>query len=359
MKIDKEIVKQMAVGSIILGAGGGGSAADGEETALSALELGAVELKSVDEFKDDDIVVTISGVGSPASKESFSTNEDYNLILKLLTEKLGRKPAALIPSEMGGSSSFGPFVAAAMNQIPILDAACNGRAHPLGTMGAMGLNEKQNYETIQAAIGGNPEKNRHIEMVATGSVSDTASLVRSAAVRAGGLVVVARNPVTVGYVKEHAAVGCYSQSIKLGKSYLEGKTADEKIKNVIDFLNGRIMCRGKITNYNLETRNGLDVGGFEIISDTKAEIAFWNEFMSVSVNGKRVYTFPDFMMTFDAETGLPVTTAEIENGKDVILTAASCKNLILGGGMYEKSSYKAVEEALEIDMFTYVKNLIK
>lgn len=358
MTIDRKTIEELATGGVILGAGGGGSKEMGMKAGLASLEYGEPKMIPIDELGDGDIVVTISGVGSPASKGAYIENSYYNRIIELITKELGQKPAALIPSEMGGSSSFGPFIASAINGIPILDAACNGRAHPLGTMGSMGLNETKGYKTIQAAMGGDPAEDHLIEMTVKGSVPDTASLVLSTAIRAGGLVVVARNPVPVKYVKEKAAVGCYTHSLEVGRAHIAGKTADEKIQNVADILGGKVLCKGEICGYKLETRNGLDVGGFCIADNKEYSIRFWNEYMAVDSEGERLFTFPDYMMTFDLETGEPVTTANIADGIKVAVVTAPRSSLILGGGMYEASGYRAVEDAIGIPMLQYVRDLV-
>ncbi|MBP1920126.1 DUF917 family protein [Youngiibacter multivorans] len=358
MTLDRKTIEELATGGVILGAGGGGSKEMGLKAGLASFEYGEPRMIQVDKLEDSDMVVTISGVGSPASKGAYIENSYYNKIIEILTEELGQKPAALIPSEMGGSSSFGPFIASAINGIPVLDAACNGRAHPLGTMGSMGLNETKGYKTIQVAMGGDPAADHMIEMTAKGSVPDTASLVLATAIRAGGLVVVARNPVPVKYVKEKAAVGCYTHSLEVGKAHMAGKTAMEKIKNVADALGGKILCQGEINSYMLETRNGLDVGGFIVNDGKEYSIKFWNEYMAIDCEGERLFTFPDYMMTFELEKGEPITTANITEGISVAVVTAPRTSLILGGGMFEASGYKAVEDAIGIPMLPYVQDLV-
>lgn len=355
MQINKKTIEELGYGGVILGCGGGGSMAEGVELAETALELNTPKVISIDELEDEELVVTISAVGSPSSTEKYVSNEGYNRILELITEQLGKKPAALITNEIGGASSFNPFITAAMNDLPILDAACNGRAHPLGAMGAMGLSEKAGYVTDQSAVGGKTETNAYVELVTKGSVRNTSSIVLAASIAAGGLVVVARNAVSIEYAKGHAAVEALSFSQNLGQAYLNGTTVDEKLLNVVNFLNGEIVVEGIIENYVLETTNGLDVGTFFVGSH---QLRFWNEYMTLDIDGVRKYTFPDFIMSFDKNTGMPITTAEIENGIEVVILASSHHNLLLGAGMFERSGYEAIEQALGVDILSYVQDLI-
>ena len=80
----------------------------------------------------------------------------------------------------------------------------------------------------------------------------------------------------------------------------------------------------------LVTRGGFD-SGVIVIGDY--ETAFWNEYMTLELGGKRLATFPDLIMTLDGGTGLPVTTAEIKEGQDVLLFVVPADRLILGEGM--------------------------
>lgn len=359
MIITESMLEPLGYGSLILGAGGGGSMRKGVQGAREALAAGPIELKTVDEFAADATVVTISGVGSPASKTSHVEGKDYLRAVELLEQKSDCRVGALIASEIGGSSSFGPFHCAAMKKLPILDAPCNGRAHPLGTMGSLGLAES-NAQTTHAACGGNAAESRYVEMVASGTVAQAASLVLSSAIQAGGVVAVARNPMPASYIRTHAAVGAYAQALKIGEAYLAGAAASAKIRNVADAIEGTIVAEGAVSDYRLETRNGLDVGSFSLSGTAKAITAYiWNEYMALDIDGGRAFTFPDFMMTFDARTGLPFTSAEIEEGRPCVLVAAPRANLILGAGMREASGYRAIEAALGIEMLRYCGDLLQ
>ena len=78
MIFDKESIQDLLIGSLLLGGGGGGCPKEGEERALSALKLGNVELITIDELKErsrDGCIVTISGVGSPASDTAYYSDD--------------------------------------------------------------------------------------------------------------------------------------------------------------------------------------------------------------------------------------------------------------------------------------------
>lgn len=363
--IRKEMIEPLLIGGAILGGGGGGSIEGGRETAMAAFSYGTPQMIAIEDLQDpDDIIVSVSAVGAPAAVDQFVKAEDYNRVVELMAKELPKKPVALITNEMGGGSTFNAFIQSASLGIPMVDAACNGRAHPLGTMGSMGLSEKAEYTSTQTAAGGDPAVNQYMEVVAKGSVKRTSSIIRSAAVQAGGLVVVARNPLPVSYIKEHAAIGSLTQALEVGKAYLAGDSPLEKIDNAVKFLGGKRICSGPVSEFELQTIGGLDVGSFTVAANaTEYKMTIWNEYMSLNeLKTGRIYTFPDLLMTFDAATGVPVTSAELARKRkslEIVIIAVPYKKLLLGGGMFEKSGYEAIEKAVGAEILSYVQELIR
>jgi hypothetical protein len=360
LKIDESKIEALAIGGLVLGGGGGGGMAHGIENAMLSLADGhQPEVIAVEDLPEGATVLTISAVGAPSSTEQYVVAEDYVKIIELLEKNYDLKVDALITNEMGGGSSFNAFIPAALKGIPMVDASCNGRAHPLGTMGAMGLAETTGYVTQQSAVGGNPETNKNVEIVTQGSVNATSTLVRQAAVEAGGLVVVARNPVSKEFILENAAAGTLSQSFEVGAAHIAGETPKEKVENVANYLGGTIICQGKVEDFDLKMAGGLDEGKFTIQDQDEYTLYIWNEYMALDKNGERQNTFPDLLMSFDQETGLPITTAELQEGQEIFVLQVPHQKLNLGAGMYEASGYERIEQVLNIEILPYVQEILK
>lgn len=360
-EIKKETTEALLYGSLILGAGGGGSLEGGRETIDAAFKVGTPTIIDAEDLEEQEgIVVTTSAVGAPAAKEQFVKPEDYNRIMELMEKEIDEPLVAYLTNELGGGSTFNAFIQSASTGIPMLDAACNGRAHPLGTMGSIGLSENSEYLSVQTAVGGNPATNHYIELTAKGTVQKASELVRSAAVQAGGVVVVARNPVTLDYVKDYAAMGALSQAQQVGEAFLRGGTPEEKIDLVAQTLKGKVIFEGKIQDFVLKTEGGLDVGSFKVKDKgSEYEMHIWNEYMACNKNGERIWTFPDLLMTFDTETGEPVTSATLKEGQDIRVLGVPMEELTLGAGMFEKSGYERIESVLGIDMVPYVTEILR
>ncbi|WP_261372579.1 S-methyl thiohydantoin desulfurase domain-containing protein, partial [Haloferax volcanii] len=91
----------------------------------------------------------------------------------------GTTVGALMTNEMGGFATVNGLLQSAVTGLPLVDAACNGRAHPTGPMGSIGLS--QDAESVQAAVGGVPGTASRLETVVEAELGTAASLVRHAA----------------------------------------------------------------------------------------------------------------------------------------------------------------------------------
>ena len=70
MKLTKTTGKEILLGSWFLGGGGGGLPEGGEAVLEQVLQTGEVVFRDVAELADDEVIVTASLVGSPASTTS-------------------------------------------------------------------------------------------------------------------------------------------------------------------------------------------------------------------------------------------------------------------------------------------------
>jgi len=254
---------------------------------------------------------------------------------------------------MGGMASVNGLIQSAVLDIPVVDAPCNGRAHPLAAMGALGLENDPDYIAIQAARGGDPDRERRVELLVRGSLACCNALVREASVHAGGIVAVARNPVMASYLVTHAAVGAMQEAISLGRSLVEARERGLSLAEVIAReLGGEIVTEGSIEDVELTTKGGFDIGSIRI--DDGFEIVFWNEYMLLEHKGTRLFTFPDLIVLVEREENRPLTSAEVKTGMDVTVIGVPKEKLILGAGMQNPEFFRRVEEAIEKPMIPYV-----
>ena len=358
MQLNLSDVQILSLGAHVLGGGGGGPASRGLRSAQEAFDLGSVELTELASLPDEALIVTVSGVGAPSRTASMYTSAHYLRALELLEDTLECPIAGFIPSEMGANAAFGPMLPAAARGLPVINAACDGRAHPLGTMGSLGLASDPLYQTVQAACGGLRENGTYTELVATGSVSTTAKLCRSAADLAGGRAVVVRNPVTVRYLWEHGAVGCYTQAMDLGRAMAAVEPA-LRPQAAAEFLGGQVAARGTVEEFSLLSENGLDHGSCTIRAGTNCfQLTFYNEFMTIEAGTERLATFPDLITVFDRSTGTVLNTADLKNGMEVTVLTVPRQRLLLSSGVRDGALYPDLEGIVRREMRSFIADIL-
>lgn len=348
LRLDTRLAEAVVLGGAVLGGGGGGDIEDGLERATLAVRLGSPVLMSLDDLDDDDLVVTASAVGAPAAAEKFVRPVDHIRALELLLESRPVELAGIIANENGASSGINGWLQASSMGIPMIDAPANGRAHPTGLMGAMGIHRLEGYVSVQSAAGGNPETGRYLEMVAQGKLEVTANLIRHASVQAGGIVAVSRDPIDAAYLRTHAAPGGTSQAIKVGEAVMAARDQgpDAVIRATVSVLGGEVVCQGQVAELRLETAGGYDIGLINIAGDRPCELTFWNEFMTLELDGRREASFPDLITLLSLYSGLPVSSAEIQKGDGVAVLVVPRDHLILGQGVRLPEAIREAEQAV-------------
>ncbi|MGM0900535.1 MAG: DUF917 domain-containing protein [Bacillota bacterium] len=347
MKLTRKILTldyatKAVYGGCILGGGGGGWIKDGLEKAEQAFKIGNPELISIDELQKEDFVACVSLVGAPSAKEAFFTSQQLVSTVTRMQKEFQQPIKALMTNENGAATTVNGWLQSAATGLPFLDAPCNGRAHPTGSMGSMNLSEVKDYTSIQAFAGGKDTKK--VEGVVTATLDVASSAVRAISVQAGGMVGVCRNPVNVEYIKENAAVGGITQAIELGEVFLSVPEGPERIEAVASFLKGRVIHSGTVSHFKLNETGGFDVG---VVRIDDLELTFWNEYMTAEMHGERKGTFPDLIMTFNVETGSPIVSAEMQKGLKVAVISVQKENLKLSSTMYNEKLLKAVEPIIK------------
>ncbi len=353
MRLEAGHIEPLVLGGALLGGGGGGDPDEGRRFARTALEAGAPRLVEVEELAPDAVVVTVALVGAPSAPDQYVAVEDLVRSVRLLSERFSLRIDALNGNENGGFASVNGWVQSAALGLPLVDAPCNGRAHPTAVMGAMGLHRVSGYSSLQAAVGGAPGT-RHLEMTVTAPVEVASALVRQASIQAGGLVAVARNPVEARYLASHGAPGAVSMALRAGSALLEAipKGAAAAWEAAAQAVGGSVIEVGSVVGLSLETTGGFDRGVVEIDGEARCELAFWNEYMTLERDGRRLATFPDLIATLD-DRGLPLATSAIRKGQRVAVVAAPKEALRLGAGMRDPELFRVAEQVTGKSLIPY------
>ncbi len=354
LELTAKILDYLVIGGSFYGGGGGGSTVAGREAGREALALGAPFLVDLDDLPDDTLLLTVSAVGSPAGEGIHAGPKDYVRAALMFKRYSGLDIGGFIANECGGLATVNGWVQSAATGLPIVDAPCNGRAHPTGAMGSMGLDRALGYISEQAAVGGAAADGSPFEVFIRAGVNNASGLVRRAAAQAGGLVAVARNPVSVSYARKKAAPGAIRRCLHVGQAIMDAKTPDDAVSGAAFAAGGSIIRKGMVSRKRMESVGGFDLG-YVTIDDGKSqvELYFCNEYLTADEAGTRLHTFPDLIMTLDLATGLPVTTAEIREGQEVAVAVVAQTNLVLGVGMRNPELFSDVERITGKELVKY------
>jgi DUF917 family protein len=311
--LHKQELEDIVIGAGLLGAGGGGSTAEGLKLAERVLEFGSeVKLASVEEIPDDQWGAVIAGVGSPKASLNRVRTYSPTWALELLEKTSGFKSSFVIPFEVGAGNSLNPMLAAVQRKIPIVNGDPAGRAVPELQMstfylrgipvGALALADEDRITAVITA-----EKTYDIERV---SRAITAEL--------GGVSAVATHAMQARDMKRSIIPGTTDLAEKIGATIRSAKGKGSKVAEALarDF-EGVLLGRGKVASVTGETRGGFDFGMVEVKGDKPIRVLFQNENMIANRGDQLLAVVPDLICSID-EAGNPLTNADIREGMNVM-----------------------------------------
>lgn len=320
-----EDIDDIALGSSLLGSGGGGDPYMGRLEAIAAVkEHGPVTLLDIDEVPDDWTVAPICGVGAPSvSLEKGTNGVEYPRVRAMMERMLGRPLDAFLLSEAGGMNSMIPISAAARAGLPLINADGMGRAFPGIQQDTFTLNGVSTNPFVIADEKGN------CTVLYTVDNDWTEAIGREITSACGGQVTTLCSPMSGAKVKESVVVGTLDYAQRLGCII---RTACDQENPEEYFLRESGAYRffaGKMADVLRETRDGFNFGRvtLEGIGEDKgrtAAVEFQNENIYAEVEGDIVATVPDLICLVDSETFVPVTTENLKYGKRVLLIALPC-----------------------------------
>ncbi|MDO4443029.1 MAG: DUF917 domain-containing protein [Slackia sp.] len=325
--IGLEDIDDIALGSSLLGSGGGGDPYMGRLEAIAAVkEHGPVTLLDVDEVPDDWTVAPICGVGAPSvSLEKGTNGVEYPKVRAMMERMLGKKLDAFLLSEAGGMNSMIPISAAARAGLPLVNADGMGRAFPGIQQDTFTLNGVSTNPFVIADEKGN------CTVLYTIDNDWTEAIGREITTASGGQVTTLASPMSGAKMKTSVVVGTVDYAQKLGRVIRTAADAQGESPEAYFLRESGALrfFKGKICDVLRETRDGFNFGKVELegIGEDKggtAVVEFQNENIYAEVNGEIVATVPDLICLVDSETFVPVTTENLKYGKRVLVVGLAC-----------------------------------
>jgi DUF917 family protein len=312
-------VDDFLAGAEILGTGGGG----GVQWARGMLEYIDKHDKKISlidplEVPGDALVAGAAGVGGGVSDEvrekiekKFGARPSMTDFMKtsILAEKmlvgyLGEDIFAYLAFELGCGNTILPACIAAMNDKPVVDGDCNGRAVP--EIELCTLNVKEIPFTPISIV------SPWMEAMIVKRVYDYSraeDFCRAIAVASGGSCMTMGAPVRGRDLPSSIVKNTITGSIKLGSAIrLANDGGKDPVEAAVKAVDGYLLFRGKVTHFEREERGGFMWGeheydGVDDYEGKKFRIWYKNENMISWLDGKPYVTGPDFLCVLDANTG--------------------------------------------------------
>jgi DUF917 family protein len=311
-KLGLRELKDVVMGAGLLGAGGGGSTAEGMKLAERVLSFGpCVELAQCEEIADHDWGAVIAGVGSPSASLQRVRTHSPGFALELLESTCSFKSSFVIPFETGAGNSLNPMLAAVQRRIPIVDGDPVGRAVPELQMTTFSLACIPLSPLALATEDGTTVVIRAVKAI------DTERISRAITAEMGGVSAIACHAMRGRDMKDAVIPGTTTLAERLGRAIRQAQSARrDVIESLFCVMPGCLLGRGEITSLRAETKGGFDFGVAEVDGDLPLRVLYKNENMLAFRGEELAAIVPDLICSIDDE-GNPLTNADLRQGMKI------------------------------------------
>jgi hypothetical protein len=315
-------IDALALGSAVLGSGGGGNPYIGALLLRQAMESTSVSLLEItpfDELDDSDFLICSAGMGSPAiGIEKIPNGSEFVRAFRGLESYLGKRASHVSPIEIGGINSLVPLVVSVHSGLPVADADGEGRAFP-----ELQMTTFCGFGYSAAPVCMIEERGN---MLIVRGISDwwTEKLARSATVSFGGRAEVALYALGGSDYRKGAIPGTLSMALDIGRSLFEGirnKNAEDELASSC---RASLLFAGKLVDVKRYNTRGFAIGhafldGFDSYAHQRLKVSFQNEYLLATLLGdgtepKVIECTPNIISIHDESTLVPITTDQLRYG---------------------------------------------
>ncbi|MBB6283596.1 DUF917 domain-containing protein [Geobacillus subterraneus] len=326
--MDEQTVAALSRGAMYLGSGGGGDVKLTELMAKRAIrENGPVPLLSPFHVPDEAWVIPVAIMGSPTIfSEHLPSGSELKKVVETIENEKHIAASAITGLEIGGMNALTPVIAAALTNLPLLDADGMGRAFPelqMTTYHGFGV------KASPAVIANRPSKTH---LLLSDENTDIEKQARTLVTNLGGWAAIACYPMQGCQIRESGILQTYTLTIRLGEALsvaMDAQDVMEKMQQVFQkSIYGKPvkLLEGKIVDLQRNIIEGtlqgsLVVEGSGAYIGEYLSVFFHNEYLLVQKHNVTLVTVPDLICVLDEETGYPLSVEELENNGKVWVIA--------------------------------------
>jgi DUF917 family protein len=321
--LDEGQIRDIAVGSAVLGTGGGGNPYLGMIGAIQAVRKhGDLQLYSIDELPDDTLAVAPFAIGAPVPFiERLSMTDELMAAFKAMSRYFGREIGAIISAEIGGVNSVIPLAVGRELGLPVIDADGMGRAYPEIQLCTWTL---YGHKASPLAVA---DEHGNVAVIDTIDNLWAERIARPVAVEMGAIAGGVGYPITVGDLKQASVLGSVTYAETIGRAIRESQERHvDPIEAVLSTTGGFELFKGRIVDVQRRIEKGWSLGevvisGIDHYAGSKMVVQFQNEHLVAIRDGDILASVPDLIAILDSERGTPITTEELRYGFRVTVIA--------------------------------------
>ena len=309
----------LALGSGILGSGGGGDPAFLLLIAQNALKnKKPIKVLSVNDLKPDDLVIPIAHMGAPLiEQEKIPNGQEFTAIFQEIEKRFKKKPTAIMTGEIGGSNSLNPFIVAAELDLPVLDGDGMGRAFPEIRMCSFFLNNINATPMIMA------NNSATTVTINAQKASETIEkIARHVAMAFGSNAFIALYTMNGIQAQQAVIANTISQALEIGSCILRARENNQDpVQALTQTTQAAIVATGVIIDIKQKIDSGFLKGTVTIQTQQHNIfiIHYQNENLVVQKNKKIIVTTPDIISLVDSQSATPITTDALRFGIQVAI----------------------------------------
>jgi DUF917 family protein len=330
--VTAEEIEALATGAWILGTGGGGSPYQGLLNVRALYRQGkVVSLVDAADLADDDLVAVVSQMGAPlVGQERLTDPATMAKAVTMMEEVIQRRFCAVMAVEIGGGNALQPFMAAALLDLPVVDADAMGRAFPEAQMTSFAIHDLPMYPLTLVDV-----RDNAVVVARAASWKWMERLSRKACVEVGSVAATCKAPRTGKEVKACAILGTTSKAIRLGQIVQAARRAHrDPIAALLEAEGGLRLFAGKIQDVSRRTTEGFLRGtaaieGLDEFRGHTWSLAFQNEFAVGWLDGAPRVTTPDLICVLDSVSGEAIGTETLRYGQRVTVVALPAPPVLL------------------------------
>ena len=312
-------LEYLAIGSAILGSGGGGNPENEMLMAKHSIhQYGPLRLVDPETLTREDLVLPVAVMGAPlVALEKLRSGREFLHLIEMVERTQGRRPTVLMPAEIGGANAFAPLSIAGQLDLPVLNADLMGRAFPqlqMTSCTVMGLSSSPAF--LADSLG-------NTVRVEGKNAQTVENIARHITMSMGSSCAVAFCLMDGEQAKSVVIPHTLSQAIHIGQVIARAKEeGKDPIQAFLEDFQGVCLGRGTITAIEQSIKQGFLEGNVRFAGEEGSfELLYQNEYLFAKKEGRPVACTPDILMLLEKESGTPITADSLRFGLQVCLIA--------------------------------------